>query len=71
MGRERHDHASDVVLCNVAVPGMKLYFYRTRQTLLTGKAVTRETISEKISEVLWGCALINVEVFSFLIILCV
>lgn len=50
---------------------MKLYFYRTRQTLLAGKAVAREAISEKISEVLWGCALINVEVFSFLIILCV
>lgn len=27
MGRERHDHASDVVLCNVATPAMKLYFF--------------------------------------------
>lgn len=71
MGRERHDHASDVVVCNVAIPGMKLYLYRTRQTLLAGKAVTKGTISEKISGVLWACALINAEVLSFLIIFCI
>jgi len=55
----------------VAALGMKLYLCRRRRTLLAGKADTKETISEKISEGLWDHAVINIEVFSFLIIVCV